>query len=187
MLQGPSRHALELFNRKVEKLAALSFAQIMRAGYSFKTVTDKLGSRVLESQLPPVEATDAFVLTLRFFLQDNEPTSFRNLAAIYGTLADTDPSRVAFEAHRRNLNSVLDSPVPFPDGSVPTLRDYLYVTVYGEAAHSSPVQRQRYLQWHSHPVTGINAYKNFCLALSFVFDYAEKVAVVNQRLLAGAA
>ena len=58
---------------------------------------------------PDDEAIDAFVLTLRFFIQDNEPTSLRNTSKLYASLP-INPSHVARFGGRRAPNALLDSP-----------------------------------------------------------------------------
>ena len=79
---------LELFNEKAEKLARLSFIETIfkyNSGVSIKISKrdDGLYDLIQERRGPLEEAIDAFVLTIRFFIQDNEPISFRRLAEIY--------------------------------------------------------------------------------------------------------
>jgi hypothetical protein len=43
---------------------------------------------------PTEENFEAFVLTLRFFVQDNEPSSFRNMSKLYTDTAISEEHRV---------------------------------------------------------------------------------------------
>ena len=79
--------ALDLFNEKARKLEGLSFTRILASQKTGVTLSWKEGDPVtIERSGPDDEAIDAFVLTLRFFIQDNESTSLRNLANLYAGL-----------------------------------------------------------------------------------------------------
>lgn len=73
---------LLLFNEKADKLEDLSFTKELEN--SGVTISGKLGQPVqAQRHGPDDESIDAFVLTMRFFVQDNEITSFRNMADLY--------------------------------------------------------------------------------------------------------
>ena len=64
---------LLLFNDKTDKLENLSFTKEL--GNSGVTISGKLGQSVqAQRHGPDDESIDAFVLTMRFFVQDNEIT-----------------------------------------------------------------------------------------------------------------
>ncbi len=77
------------------------------------------------------------MLTLRFFVQDNEPTSFRRMATMYPQLP-VEQSLVddALEVRQR-LNAVLDSHPSVNlnvDGKDVTRRDVFEVFMWGTVA-----------------------------------------------------
>jgi hypothetical protein len=73
--------ALRLFNDKADRLARLSFLDHMNhpdsgVSISFNAEEGEFVKQVRRG--PEEEAIDAFVLTFRYFVQDNEPTSLAN-------------------------------------------------------------------------------------------------------------
>lgn len=88
--------ALRLFNEKAEKLARLNFMAKLthpNAGVTISFNNPKEGGATVtqERRGPDEEAIDAFVLTFRYFIQDNEQTSFRNMEQHY-LAAPLDPA-----------------------------------------------------------------------------------------------
>ena len=93
-------NSLRLFNEKAEKLDRLSFVETIRkynSGFSIKIRKreDDLYDLIQERRGPLEEAIDAFVLTIRFFIQDNESISFKNIASLYEAFEPADARRLA--------------------------------------------------------------------------------------------
>lgn len=66
-----------LFNEKFEELEKSGFAQNWIGEdlkYHYNFINDEL-----EQEIPTDDEIKSFILTLRFFIQDNEPSSLRNL------------------------------------------------------------------------------------------------------------
>src|SRR5262245_57956512 len=103
------RTALILFNEKAERLARSSFLKQLDETPLSLTLTFGVDDPEISSTAPGEDPVDAFVLTLRFFLQDKEPSSFRRLADVYETLPIPEALRKRFRTTRRNLNAFLDS------------------------------------------------------------------------------
>jgi hypothetical protein len=87
--------ALELFNEKADKLLDSAFVGALVSGKTEATISGRRqenGSFEITPVLrgPSPEAVDAFVLTFRFFIQDNETTSLRSIATIYEEIGDDD-------------------------------------------------------------------------------------------------
>ena len=84
------------FNEKSDKLKRLSFLEQIRQPDSGITISmhrvDEVSVNVKQERRGPAEeAIDAFVLTFRYFIQDNEATSFRKMQQHYDE-AQIDPS-----------------------------------------------------------------------------------------------
>ncbi len=78
---------IRLFNEKAEKLKRCSFTSTVFNQKTGVHISAKKGEPVrIERNGPNEEAIDAFVLTFRFFIQNNEKISFRNLAELYNKL-----------------------------------------------------------------------------------------------------
>jgi len=72
---------------------------------SWNFETDQPGD---DARMPDVEHLEAYILNLRFFIQDNEPTSLRNIGSLYESNCQA-PSLIArFSAVRDTINSELD-------------------------------------------------------------------------------
>jgi len=78
--------ALELFNEKADRLKNLSFVRSLESKESGWTLTLDEGGASASRYGPDNESVEAFVLTIRFFVQDNEPSSIRNMAKMYERL-----------------------------------------------------------------------------------------------------
>jgi DNA-directed RNA polymerase sigma subunit (sigma70/sigma32) len=77
------REPFSTFKEKVARLEDSSLKQFMTA-VGWKVSWDFENNRPGdEARMPELESLEAYVLNLRFFIQDNEPTSLRNLAAVY--------------------------------------------------------------------------------------------------------
>ncbi len=95
-----------ILRRVVEKADVLRksrfVAQLVKPGYKIEFV--EAGTRVTR---PDDEARDAFVLTLRFFLLQNEPTSLRALARLLDDPEVSEDWKRAFTLGRSAINEYL--------------------------------------------------------------------------------
>src|SRR5215212_2112673 len=160
---------LRLFNEKADKLGQLSLnRRMLERDFQFGPIVGP--ERVVQGfhfDGPDDEAIDAFVLTLRFFIQDNEPTSLRNMSCQFASLP-IDPTLVArFEQERAAANALLDSSAFISiDGERLTCRRLVDTFVYGDRAHASPEKRENYRLWMSDDmVTGPYLLIAFCIAV----------------------
>lgn len=102
---------------------------------------------------PSDEEIDAFVLRLRFFIQDNEKTSLRRLHEIIEK--DSTISSVLknnFANTRRSLKRIFDSYPPIKatsklDPNSPTWGEIFETFIYGELAHSNSQKAKKMLAW----------------------------------------
>jgi hypothetical protein len=88
---------LKFFNEKADKLRNSNFVKNAVADSGINLSWSEGQPAEVLRRGPNQENIDAFVLTLRFFLQDNERSSFRNLSAkIYS-------SPLVLDEHRRQF------------------------------------------------------------------------------------
>src|SRR5262245_29234385 len=103
------REVLEIFVESVDELLNSDFASEIKAGVRVGLLTGKDGDIVTKCKGPRRDAIKAFLLTLRFFCQDNEPTSLRQMAhRISGLPVEAELKKLFLES-RRNFNTSLDS------------------------------------------------------------------------------
>jgi hypothetical protein len=131
----------------------------------------KDGSWLIRDQLvnPPEEVIKAFILDLRFFIQDNERISLSHLGEqVFPHLENQFPEEVqAFTNLRNNLNEFLNSKpginLKYQSGSLKkefeTNGEILETNVYGHFAHGNIKKNQKtwYDIIHSHTDEGIHS------------------------------
>lgn len=139
-MKDNTRQAFELVIEKADKLLSLSFIDIApTADFDW---SNKSGQEELSITGPTSEQVDAFVLTLRFFIQENEHSSFRWLAQ--NVLTDPGVSeewKTKFGKLRSDVNKFLDMPpairVATATSGFLTYGQILHMFFYGDLAHAS--------------------------------------------------
>lgn len=185
-MKQETKDALEVFIEKAYRLRSLGFNQKAEK-ISFRWTWKKEGEE-LEILGPDREQMEAFVLTLRFFIQKKEHSSFRWLDG--NVLDDAGLSnhwKQEFEKIRNKLNEYLDKPpeiIPlrFSDGSMPTCREILYTFLYGDLAHVEKPKREEYKRWMSMPKIAqgmlqtqfLQILKNLYEAINYIAGLTEK-------------
>lgn len=148
---------LKLFNEKAEKLLQSRFVMFVRNKKRFSVKFDmKKGKGVtIEKELPDQNAIDEFVLTFRFFIQDNEKTSFRNMVKIYEELPISEGLKEKFSILRKQLNDYLDSE---PQTRFKIIKETLHrreimeIFIYGNLAHANLNKKEIYDKWKEDPI-----------------------------------
>lgn len=127
---------LERFNSKVDKLDQCDFIKDAKGGGAL--VSYQSGKGWDGIHIGPSEITnDATVLTLRFFLQDNENISLHNMAELYQKLCVSATLKSKFLGIRQEINNYLDasSGLSICDEGQMTHREILELFLYGSQAH----------------------------------------------------
>lgn len=77
------RETISTFEEKLNRLEESSLWEFMTSK-GWKVSWDFENDRPSdEARMPELESLEAYILNLRFLLQDNEPTSLRNIASLY--------------------------------------------------------------------------------------------------------
>ena len=183
--------ALRLFNEKVRELLELSFVKAVtypNAGFSLSGERQEDGSFKMQSTIrgPSVEAVKAFVLTFRFFIQDNETTSLRNIASLYDSRNIDPQQRAHFQSARIEVNKMLDAPNFLNlnyNGVTPTNRQIMDVFVYGGLAHANPEKYKTYKDWMSFPPAAVMLQTCFNTILGHILQALAYIEQVNDTTL----
>lgn len=141
--QAPAE-TLRLFNEKVDRLLSLSFfAKAMDSGAIVEFTRNTGWDSVFVG--PDEESIEALVLTLRLFMQDNEPISLRNMRSLYDAHLPSALG-VDFGDHCKRFNLSLDSAsmLSIEEGRQLTHRDILEIFAYGAYAHTNPQRRRTF-------------------------------------------
>jgi len=148
---------LTLFIHKVERLQSLSLVRtLLEGGSSFSiSWTADSGAVDLAVTGPDAEQIDAFVLTMRLFIQNNDQISLHNMARLYEGLPISERLKQNFTMHRGHLNESLQRRCILSiNEDNPTMGEVLETILYGQLSHLDPDKRQRYLTWAQFPMAG---------------------------------
>jgi hypothetical protein len=183
-------HSLKLFNEKADKLERLSFVETVfkyTSGVSIKINKreDGLYDLIQERTGPLDEAIDAFVLTFRFFIQDNDSISFRILADIYEKTPIDKRLKNDFISLREKINSYLDSNSALPitiNEETLTHRKILETIIYGSLSHANPEKKKKYDFWMKTPLKAMIE-NDFVYSLAILFRAIKAICDVNQKVI----
>ena len=101
MTKKQKNYSKTRFVKHLKETGELSASVISNEGEAVKM------SRILPDQ----DAIDAFVLTFRFFIQDNEKSSFKRLSESFEKLPISPELKKQFVEQRIGLNNYLDSKI----------------------------------------------------------------------------
>jgi hypothetical protein len=177
-------NSLKLFNEKAVKLGSSDFlkkaasGQMIRLKPSLKFPIEVVGDG------PNQENIDAFVLTFRFFIQDNEASSFANLSKIYEATKISKEHRAAFQMARRDLNNYLDGPCAVVEAhGVDTKRKIMEIFIYGGLSHANKKLKHMYDKWVNNDSLQPLILLEFVLILRNTWAAIDFVAGLNAEVL----
>jgi hypothetical protein len=172
---------LRLFNEKADRLTRTKLS-VMRETSDLALSVHFENGRVTNVAYngPDDDSLDAFVLTVRLFLQNNERISFGRMSVLYSASVVPAELREAFELVRSQLNSRLDSPTPLTFGDARlTFRAILDVFLYGGLAHANRAKNRQFEQWresiaapflHAFFVQAVGLVQSAVLAVKAIYE-----------------
>ena len=176
---------LKLFNEKADKLRNSNFVRNAVADSGVNLSWRAGQPAEVRRRGPDQENIDAFVLTLRFFLQDNEITSFRNLSAnIYASTLVPEEYRLQFEKPRAALNDFLDGNTMFNFGGIITRRELLEVFLFGDLSHANKEKKKKFEEWMASSLVSPFFENEFVMILFELLNIILFVQKLNQRVIA---
>lgn len=183
--------ALLLFNEKALKLQNSSFVrdlQLPDAGFQIKgkRLIDGSFSVSSERMGPSDESIEAFVLTFRFFIQDNEKASLSNISSIYHNIAFENDLSGRFDSARDAINQLLEAPnrlnITYNE-TTPTNRQVMETFIYGGLAHANPSKYVTYKEWMYLPVVAKMFEVCFALILGDILNAISFLVKVNEQAI----
>lgn len=194
-------YALNLFNEKVEKLLNLSFVQqfIQEGNVAGMKATRRDDNSFFvqdTSRGPSSESIDAFVLTIRFFIQNNEECSLMNLAKHYQGATVGIESATLFLENRKGFNADLDEltgiamdehkNIIMSDSEDGLTRDEVFdICVYGGLSHANRSKKEKYDAFNNTPFPLISGIFRQCF-VDTLFMYCNYLYIqmhVNKDML----
>jgi len=185
MYDQENLEALELFNQKAEELKNSRFMKFLLEQGSGLTVSQQKDlSFKIEPKWPDWDAIKAFVLDFRFFIQDNERSSFANMAKTYDDLPISQQKKELFTNARRQLNQLLDLRCPIViNGQAPTYDQIMRIIIYGRLAHRDEKKKATYDKWTSHPLSDPLLSNEFISILGHAMHIIAYVQGLNEQVI----
>ncbi|TFG20670.1 MAG: hypothetical protein EU530_02550 [Promethearchaeota archaeon] len=156
-----SIETLLLFNHKVDRLVNSVFLENIKRNpqHTVRFNAQNRGNNKWDlsttNNLPSENTVDGFILTLRQFMQNNDPISIGNIAKIYDSESKLSNVKSDFDSHRANLNSYLNSgprnQIIYNNKQL-NRRDILWTLLYGHYAHSDEKYLKVSQTWLSNPI-----------------------------------
>jgi len=185
---------LKLFNEKAQKLQNLSFIKQYEETKNALTITATKEAEPdtfnieIDSNRANDESIDAVSLTLRFFIQDNEKCSFRNLSKLYEKMEPVAGFKQEYEIYRSYLNDFLNQETqPQPkinEFERPLLfRDVLEVFMYGGLSHANEKKKVIYDRWMSEQVSCAAYTHIFHSIVSEMIKITSAISEINNMVI----
>lgn len=174
---------LELFIEKANKLENSGFVNKIKEEFTLDVSIDLSREDPLKirSIRPNQENIDAFILTFRFFIQDNEATSIRNLQKFFDSEFVTNEEKNRFNAVRKNLNSFLSESTNliFKDENI---SNYMLMDtfIYGDLSHAKKPKKDKFNLWMSRGYAQEFFWHKF---LIIIFSVLQSIQYIKNILL----
>lgn len=151
-LQLQTKETLELFVEKAQELFSSSFVEHMLATGGQLKVSFRTGENLEVHWAPPeAESVRAFVLTFRFFIQNNEAISLGSLQRVLDDPGISPQWANEYTRIRAELNQFLDAaaePLHIVwNNHEHTRREVMEIFVFGGLAHANRDKRQIFEEW----------------------------------------
>ena len=177
--------SLRLFNEKHDKLMSLGFVKkIFEEKIGFTMSVKKDAPVDFQRHGPEGESIDAFVLTYRFFIQNNERISFQNMSEIYDRKEITQDKKEAFKNIRETINNFSDS------NSILTINDKIYthrdiqdIFIYGGLSHANETKKRIFDSWKRNQLLFGMLEEDFVGTLATILIAIQEVARLNLNVL----
>ena len=174
---------LDRFNEKVDRLHALSFTGHHDNAALIEWNAEREWDDVYVG--PNDEKLEALVLTLRFFIQNNEPTSLRNMRSLYQDMRVSADVRSHFVSQCDAINRLFDAEthVSIQAGQALKERAVFEIFTYGRFAHANTEKRKVYQALSQTPFFPI-LQVDFAHTLSFLLRALSVLAQINRQATA---
>jgi hypothetical protein len=144
---------LQTFAEKVGRLEASSLKRFLSAeGWkmSWDLVNDRLAT---DGRMPEIEHLEAYILNLRFFIQNNELISLQNMDALYQSECANPEFLKQFQEVRDAMNRALDHELWFRFNDQRMTYSMLFRgMIYTRLAHASKEKHKLFDQMTTHPL-----------------------------------
>jgi hypothetical protein len=164
---------LGLFIEKADRLRNSILVKSLIANEGIKLdVQSDMGTGVFSINYngPDVEQVDAFLFTMRMFIQDGDQISFREMENMLDTLCVAEDAKLRFKKQRNLFNNFLDSKSMIAiEEDHPTYREIMKTVLYGYRGHLNSKKYSRYKTWKASSVlSSIIDFEFISVLLAFI-------------------
>lgn len=125
----------------------------------------------------------SFILTMRFFIQDNEKISIRNLSKLYASMNIDIKYKTIFNKYRNNLNCFLnEKALTFIEPSI-TKKDVYDTILYGYYAHKQSDKLKTIQTWKNDQFDWDTIFFEFQRILHEFVKYIKQIKNLNELIL----
>jgi hypothetical protein len=176
MTKQQQLETLKDFNEKAEKLLNSSIgkgvlSQDLRCTMSWKVGE---GTTITSPDFNP-ELLDAFLLTFRMFIQNNDRISIGRMKALYDEMPIRQELKDGFDQARDDLNVYLDLRPIFTVAGEPKS--------YRDLSHMNESKRATFRQWMSNPVVEPHIWTQFLMILAKFLGVISFIRVFNYEAI----
>jgi hypothetical protein len=167
---------------KADKLSHSSFSDFI----ANKDYTIRITGTQIELVRPEDEAIESFILTFRFFIVNNEATSFKELKKLLDESEISESWKNKFRELSTQLNACLDrhSVFTYDETQNPTNREIMNLFLYGGLVHANnPEKVQEFKQISENPILLKSLEMVFVKILSIVLEIISELAEVSRQEL----
>ena len=183
---------LENFNSKANKIKNFSFKEKYTNPGNLVSISGQKNGDGFDINIKEIkvedEAVEAIVLTLRFFIQNNEKTSLMNMSDLYKESNYLHNLSDDFEKLRSRINNILSLSVQ-PQPSTHSfenplkIKDIQDVFMYGSLAHSNKKKSLIYSNWMNNPLTKASYTYYFQKLVNEYITVTNEMASLNSILI----
>ena len=187
-MEKATRQALELFVEKASKLAEFKFDEhVKRVGLGWRAARTENDGWFFEFGLPDEKERDAFLLTFRLFIQNNERYSFQNLDKLSNDVSLSNDFTVSLNKALRAYFDYLSAPSAYTvelfEGR-PTREEILKIVLYGGLAHTNNLATmQRFRVWSRDDIQASLLLQEFSAILVKILAVIKYIANLSEREL----
>lgn len=182
-MDSNSREVLKLFVEKAEKLFNMQFTRriVEQQGILQRRSGDNGPWRMSIGD----EERDAFIATLRMFIQKKDRISFYSIATLLNDQCLSSAWKDEFRQARTTVDQIFDGHLPHLniDGQPLMRRDIWEIIVHGDLAHVDAKKRLILDRWYSDPDLFAQIEFEFFTMIAFILDQIGKVAVASRHEL----
>jgi len=136
---------LKRFIDKCNKLEKSRFIESLTKEFSLEIAFSSCAALETTSIRPDQDNIDAFILNFRYFIQNNEPTSIRNLSNFFNSELVTHEERDNFNLLRSNIDKFLSSSSNIAMFEKEfSHRELMDVFIYGGISHATKEKAERF-------------------------------------------